>query len=118
MSENGRNPNGRFAPGNKLGPGRPRRQTERDFLKTLADVAEPAWPAICAAAVEAARAGDPKSREWIAKFLIGEPVRGALAKIAAAEQQGSDPGEEAIASEIEHREIAATLMRAIQPDSD
>lgn len=81
----GRNPNGTFAVGNPGGPGRPRRVVEREYLAALADaVPLETWRKICKAAVDAAKAGDARARDWLARYLLGsEPLR--LLDLAADE---------------------------------
>jgi hypothetical protein len=70
----GRSRNGRFALGNKGGPGRPRRATEQHYLEVLAEeVPLEKWRAICRRAAAHAEAGDANARDWIAKYLIGAP---------------------------------------------
>lgn len=71
--ETGRNQDGRFAPGNAGGPGRPRRATEQAYLlATLNACPLEAWEEIVLAAVEAAKSGDWKAREWLSGYLLGE----------------------------------------------
>lgn len=66
---------GRFAVGTKGGPGRPRRQTEADYLHVMmTTVTMETWQTIIRAAVEAAQCGDAKAREWLARYLVGEPA--------------------------------------------
>jgi len=76
MSE-GRNRNGTFAVGNSGGPGRPRRTIEREYLAALLDsVSLDSWRAIIAKAVDDAKQGDAKAREWLARYLVGaEPQK-------------------------------------------
>ena len=78
----GRNPDGTFGPGNPGGPGRPRRALERQYLAALADSVSIAdWQAIIGRAVADAKAGNPRAREWLAKYLVGdEPL--ALVELA------------------------------------
>src|SRR5262245_10415715 len=55
------------------GPTRPRGTVEREYLAALADVVPlETWREICQATVERAKAGDPKARDWLARYLIGE----------------------------------------------
>jgi hypothetical protein len=93
-SGNGRGPRGHYAPGNPGGPGRPPRAIESDYLRTLADACPPdTWREICDRAVEQARDGDAKARDWLAGHLLGLPraeVR-ALTELAAHEAAGYDP---------------------------
>src|SRR6516225_3015140 len=70
-----RNGNGRFAPGCPGGPGRPRRVAERDYLVTLTEECPPeTWRAICRRAVKDALAGDARARDWLARYLLGNPA--------------------------------------------
>ena len=63
MNGNERKPNGQFAEGNPGGPGRPPRDTERDYLATLAEVVDPdAWREICKRALADAKDGDATAR--------------------------------------------------------
>jgi hypothetical protein len=62
-----------------------RRPIERDYLSSLNDVVSlEQWEAICQRAVDDAIAGDPKSRDWLAKWLLGRE-RMPLAKLVAEE---------------------------------
>ena len=86
--DNGRDNHGRFAPGNAGGPGRPRRAVERDYLTTLTEACPPEkWRAIVDRAVTDAKDGDPKARDWLARYLIGDKP-GTLAELAMKEQRG------------------------------
>jgi hypothetical protein len=70
---------GRFLPGWKGGPGRPRRAVEADYLRHLAESCPLArWREICQVAVEQALAGDAKAREWLGLYLMGKPTGHAL----------------------------------------
>jgi hypothetical protein len=71
----GRNGHGQFAPGNLGGPGRPRRVTERDYLIVLTEECPPErWRLICRRATADAEAGDRWAREWVARYLMGNPA--------------------------------------------
>lgn len=86
-----REPNGKFAEGNKGGPGRPKRVTERAYLDIIISECPPdTWREIVQAAVRDARTGDAKAREWLASFLIGKPdgVAPTLHKLAVDELAG------------------------------
>jgi hypothetical protein len=88
MISHGRDMNGRFAPGNAGGPGRPRRAIESEYLATLADtVSLDEWRDIVARAVADALAGDATARAWLAKYLIGEKPA-TLLSMAADEAGG------------------------------
>jgi hypothetical protein len=69
-----RNGDGRYANGNPGGPGRPRRATEVDYLRVLAEeVSLETWREIIRRARDDATKGDAKARDWIAKYLLGAP---------------------------------------------
>jgi hypothetical protein len=88
---NGHNSRGRFAPGNPGNPharGRPRRVTERDYLVVLTEECTPEeWRLICRRAKADAKAGDPRAREWLARYLMGNP-----AELPALGSATEDPG--------------------------
>jgi hypothetical protein len=70
---NGRNTNGTFGTGNPGGPGRPRRSVERAYLAALAEAVPLSdWRAIVQKAVADAKAGNPRAREWLSKYLVGD----------------------------------------------
>ena len=70
------------------GPGLPRRAVEREYLATLSEaVPLDAWREIVAAAVEKAKAGDAKARDWLARYLLGEKPM-TLTDLAADEAGG------------------------------
>jgi hypothetical protein len=70
-----RNANGRFAPGWRGGPGRPRRSVEAGDLAALSEAVPLAtWEKIYETAVAQAVSVDAKAREWISGYLIGKPL--------------------------------------------
>ena len=75
---NGHDSRGRFAvgnPGNPNAQGRPRRVTERDYLIVLTEECPPErWRLICRRATADAEAGDRWAREWVARYLMGNPA--------------------------------------------
>jgi hypothetical protein len=75
---NGHDSRGRFAPGNPGNPhaqGRPRRVAELDYLVALTEECPPeTWRAVCRRAVADALAGDPRAREWLGRYLLGNPA--------------------------------------------
>ena len=94
---------GRFAQGNSGGPGRPRRATESAYLQaTVSACSVDDWQGIVAAAVQEAKEGDRYAREWLARYLIGEPDTTApnLTTAGADDEQGFDR----VADELERRE--------------
>jgi len=69
-----------FKKGNAFGVGtrggRPKREFELAFLKTLVDTVAPEdWLEIIIQAVEQAKEGDWRARQWLSNYLIGTPVR-------------------------------------------
>lgn len=67
---------GKFAKGNRGGPGRPKKEREEKYYDILASTCTPAdWIEICEKAVTQAKKGDPVARKWIADYLIGPPVQ-------------------------------------------
>jgi hypothetical protein len=97
----GRAPNGRFAPGNAGGPGRPPRQTEREYLRAmLAGCTPEDWREIVDQAVEDAKGGDAKAREWLARYLVGMPylTTPMPSELAAEDEVGHDP----LSRDMEH----------------
>jgi hypothetical protein len=102
-----RKTNGRFAAGNPGGPGRPRRAIEREYLARLSDaVPLDAWQAIVERAVEDAKAGDARARDWLARYLVGEPA-GGLMDLAIREHDGQTP-------EAQVADAAAARQRAAE----
>jgi hypothetical protein len=90
----GRTGAGQFAPGNPGGPGRPRRATEREYLSAISEsCTTDDWAAIVRKAVDDARAGDKFAREWLARFLVGNPEGSApsLHALAVQDEAGTDP---------------------------
>jgi hypothetical protein len=65
--------NGRFAPGWRGGPGRPRRVIERDYLAALSEaVPIDRWKKIVERAASDAENGDAKARDWLGSYLLGK----------------------------------------------
>ena len=75
MAKTQQHTNGRFAPGNKLGKGRPPAVTQRERLEALLSVCSNAdWLAVCATAVKQAKGGDRYARQWLANYLLPVPA--------------------------------------------
>ena len=67
---------GRFAPGNKASPGRPRRRTENEYIDvTVKRVSLAKWQRIVDRAVTDAEAGDRYARRFLADYLLGDRRR-------------------------------------------
>ncbi len=87
-NRDGRSGNGQFAKGNRGGPGRPRRAVERDYLAKLSEaVTLEDWEQICKRAVEDARAGDAKARDWLTRYCLGKDPQ-SLMELAAKDARG------------------------------
>jgi hypothetical protein len=70
------------------------RRTESDYMGVLLDaVSLEDWRSVVAAAVVAAKAGDPRARAWLGQYLVGKPVATAPAPLTVVVQQlaGRDP---------------------------
>jgi len=106
-----RNSNGRFAKGNKGGPGRPKRQAEQDYYGKIRHICGAnEWAAIIGKAVEQARNGDHRARNWLAKYLVPDPQ---------GEQQQTETAEMNPAEylrEIELRHAAGKEFLHLDPD--
>lgn len=94
---NMRETNGRFSPGNSGGPGRPPRQTEASYLRaTSAACSIEDWTAIVERAVQDAKVGNSKAREFLARYVLGAaPV---LSELTALDEVGLDPVDEKLHS--------------------
>src|SRR5579884_943112 len=86
--------------------------TERDYLAALGDACPPAiWREIVARAVEDAKAGDGKAREFLTRYLIGktEDVKTSLHQLAVDAASGADPVAEAAEHQKRLRKLAGLL---------
>src|SRR5262245_42124473 len=73
--KDGRDCRGRFAAGNPGGPGRPRRATEEEYLRALSRIVSlEDLRAIARRAVADAKKGNARARDWVSKYLLGEPA--------------------------------------------
>jgi hypothetical protein len=67
----GRRDNGQFAPGCPPGPGRPPLATEFQFLRAMrAAVSPDDFTAVVRKALEQAKAGDARARDWVARYVL------------------------------------------------
>lgn len=64
------------------------RRTEGDYMGVLLDtVTLEDWRGIVAAAMQAAKDGDPSARAWLAQYLVGKPEHKAPAPLTVVVQQ-------------------------------
>jgi hypothetical protein len=90
---NGRAPSGRFVKGCSGGPGRPPRPTEQRYLATMMSACSlDDWKAITLRAVEDAKQGSAAARDWLSKYLLGQPMAAApsLTEAIAGQLTGDD----------------------------
>lgn len=86
-----RDEKGRFALGHPGGPGRPRRQTEREYLDfMLGGCSLEDWREIVQKAVADAKRGDGVARNWLARYLLDEPQAPTPTTRAVEEFLGDD----------------------------
>ena len=65
---------GRFARGNRGGPGRPKRCTRPEYLLALNQIVSVAdLVAIARRAVADAKKGRARARDWVSRYLLGDP---------------------------------------------
>jgi hypothetical protein len=112
------------------------RRTEGDYMGVLLDtVTLNDWRSVVNSALQAAKAGDPQARNWLAQYLIGRPDGKAPTPMTIVVQQlsGSDPVVEKLAKPAIDRAlypstqvtddlkaqiralVAAELQRKVQP---
>jgi len=78
--------------------GRPKREFELKFLRTLVDTVAPEdWSAIILKAVEQAKAGEWRARAWLSNYLIGVPVQRVVAQVDMTAKHEFETGERAAA---------------------
>src|SRR5262245_44981111 len=95
LNREARNGRGQFAPGNPGGPGRPRRVAESDYLRALTEECPPEmWQMICRRAVAEALAGDAKARDWIGRYLLGNPSELPTLALATSKPEGPKHGDD------------------------
>lgn len=72
------------------------RATGRTYLAALSEACPPdTWRDVVMRAVEDAKAGDYRARDWLASYLVGRPEGAAvtLHRIAVEDVAGTDPVE-------------------------
>jgi hypothetical protein len=82
------------------------RRTEGDYMGVLLDtVTLNDWRGVVNGALQAAKAGDPQARNWLAQYLIGRPEGKAPTPMHIVVQQlnGVDPVVEKLANPAIHR---------------
>ena len=99
-SELARGPQGKFQKGNAFGVGnrggRPTRVAELKFLSTLVDTVAPEdWVAIIQKAVEQAKTGEWRARQWLSNYLLGTPIRRVQIEADVTARQEFSIGEQA-----------------------
>lgn len=106
---------GLFKLGNSGGPGRPKRQTESAYLGAMMQACSlDDWQSIVAQAVADAKTGDAKSREWLGRYLVGEPATKAPAPLQVIVQQLLQADD---ALDMAAKRLAAPLVSDMQlPD--
>ena len=72
-----RDEHGKFAPGNRGGPGRPPAAKETKYLRAMGSVVTvDDWVEITLRAVEDAKDGNYRARDWLSKYIVGPPQVG------------------------------------------
>jgi len=93
-------PGGAFQKGNAFGVGgrggRPKREFELKFLRTLVDTVSPEdWCAIIQKAVAQAKDGNHRARSWLSNYLIGTPLQRIAASVDVTARRELAVGERA-----------------------
>ena len=90
------------------------RRTEGDYMGVLLDtVTLNDWRSVVNTAMQAAKAGDPQARNWLAQYLVGRPEGKAPTPMNIVVQQlsGTDPVVEKLAKPAIHRMEYPSLHR-------
>jgi len=78
---NNRDARGRFLPGCKSGPGRPSRASELAYLNaTLATVTIQDWVQVIQKALDQAKEGDARARDFLASYLLPKGWQGTVSE--------------------------------------
>ena len=73
--------NGTFALGHAGGPGRPKRSTEENYLQVLSEqVTLKDWTEVVQRALDDAKNGDNRARDWLGTYLMGDKPPAMLLK--------------------------------------
>ncbi len=88
------------------------RPVERDYVAVLGDAITPdVWRVIVDKAVELAKDGEPKAREWVTRLVLGREVM-RLSQLARRESQGITAGDEiGAAIAIDHMSALEISLR-------
>jgi len=79
-------------------PGRPTRRKEEKFLLLLSSaVSESDWKDVIYKALEQAKEGDWRARQWLSDYLIGKPVQRVLADVEVTTHRDFEVGQRAAA---------------------
>jgi len=88
MAEEGRDTKGRFAKGNKIGIGRPRRSVEEKYLKCLRDnVSLEDFKIMVQQALKKAKGGDVALFKLLLNYLVGLPTQYTVTDIETSGEQ-------------------------------
>ena len=113
----GRDDNGRFAPGCNGGPGRPRRETEREYYDAISTACGPEqWNGIIEKAIGQAQDGDKAARDWLTRFLLPSDP-GDLAKEDARPRASIDDLLARIDRRLEHNHSRSGPSEACRESS-
>ncbi len=105
-----RDEKGRFTPGNRYGPGRPKLKVEREYLEALTGVVSiEDWKVIVRKAVADAKGGDDKARAWLAKYCLGKSPP-SLMELKVKDESGLTAAEE-VRQELDKSKNIETRMR-------
>ena len=88
------------------------RRTEGDYMGVLLDaVTLDDWRGVVTGALQAAKAGDPQARNWLAQYLVGRPETKAPTPLNIVVQQlnGRDPLVERLANPTIQRDKYPSL---------
>ena len=88
------------------------RRTESDYMGVLLDtVTLNDWRSVVNGALQAAKAGDPQARNWLAQYLVGRPEGKAPTPLTVVVQQlnGVDP----LIDKLAKRTIDSALYPAL-----
>jgi len=110
----GRSLKGRFALGNKCGPGRPRRAREEEYCRAFREgVTLEDWRRIVRRAVEQALAGDAAARNFLARHLLPAIPRESTPQAPANKPSPVETSPEADSTPWTPMELADMLLGSL-----